>query len=159
MVSLGDDFLIEGQQRWRVFHIDGKALRLRGTLIFKDMQGNELCKVQERILWVRDTVAIEGPDDGTAAVEKALITPIRERFTVDLADGEETQVRGNIPDHEYRFERDGRRVAEVSKKWFQIRDTYGVEIEPGQNDVAILATAIALDAMMHEERSRPCLSS
>jgi uncharacterized protein YxjI len=71
---------------------------------------------------------------------------------VDMADGGEMQVRGNILDHEYRFERNGKKVAEVSKKWFRIRDTYGVEIEPGQNDVVILAATVALDTMTHEGR-------
>jgi uncharacterized protein YxjI len=153
MISLGDDFFVEDQRGLRVFHIDGKALRLRDTLIFRDIQGNELCKIQERMLRVRDTMVIERPDDNKiATVKKALITPLRERFTVDMADGGEIQVRGNILDHEYRFERDGRKVAEVSKKWFRIRDTYGVEIEPGQNDMVILAATVALDAMAHEGR-------
>ena len=33
--------------------------------------------------------------------------------------------------HEYTIERDSERVAEVSKRWFRVRDTYGVEIAPG----------------------------
>jgi uncharacterized protein YxjI len=153
MISLGDDFFVENQRRQRVFHIDGKALRLRDTLIFKDMQGSELCKIQERMLRVRDTMVIERPDGNKiATVKKALITPLRERFTVDMADDGEIDVSGNILDHEYRFERDGRKVAEVSKKWFRIRDTYGVEIEPGQNDVVILAATVVLDAMTHKGR-------
>jgi uncharacterized protein YxjI len=38
-------------------------------------------------------------------------------------------------------------VAEVSKKWFRVRDTYGVEIAPDQNDALILAIAVGLDIM------------
>ena len=55
-------------------------------------------------------------------------------------------MRGNILDHEYKIKRDGDKVAEVSKKWLRMRDTYGIEIEPGQDDVLILAIAVALDA-------------
>ena len=43
-------------------------------------------------------------------------------------------VQGNILDHEYKIEAGREKVAEVSKKWFRIRDTYGVEIEPGQDN-------------------------
>ena len=50
-------------------------------------------------------------------------------------------------DHEYEIEEDGRKVAEVSKRWFRVRDTYGVEIAPGQNDILVLAVAVAIDAM------------
>jgi uncharacterized protein YxjI len=153
MIAIGDDFFIEDQSGQQVFHVDGKVLRLRDTLVFKDMEGNELCKIQERMLRVRDTMNIDGPNGNTmATVKKVLITPVRERFTVEMADGEELGVRGHILDHEYEFERDGRKVAEVSKKWFQIRDTYGVEMEPGQKDIVILAATVALDAMTHEGR-------
>jgi uncharacterized protein YxjI len=41
-------------------------------------------------------------------------------------------IQGNILDHVYRIESDREKVAEVSKKWFRIRDTYtyGVEMSP-----------------------------
>ena len=42
---------------------------------------------------------------------------------------------------------DGRKIAEVSKRWFRVRDTYGVEIAPGQDDVLVLAVTAAIDAM------------
>ena len=44
----------------------------------------------------------------------------------------------------------GEKVAEISKKWFRVRDTYGVEIE-GEPDVAlILAVTVCIDAMSHD---------
>ena len=38
------------------------------------------------------------------------------------------EAKGNIVDHEYKIERGGDKVAEVSKRWFRVRDTYGIEI-------------------------------
>lgn len=38
-------------------------------------------------------------------------------------------------------------MAEVSKRWFRVRDTYGVEIEPGQDATLILAVTICIDQM------------
>ena len=43
------------------------------------------------------------------------------------------------------------KIAEVSKKWLSLTDTYGVEIDPGQNDILILAVAIAIDMMAHDD--------
>jgi uncharacterized protein YxjI len=40
-------------------------------------------------------------------------------------------LQGNILDHEYEIEAEREKVAEVSKKWFRVRDTYGVEVSPG----------------------------
>jgi uncharacterized protein YxjI len=109
-----------------------------------------LCKIRERVARVKDTMAIEGPNGETlASVKKALITPVRERWSVNVAGGPDLEIQGNILDHEYRIEGGGRRVADVSKRWFRLADTYGVEIASGQNDVLILAATAAVDMMAH----------
>lgn len=61
-------------------------------------------------------------------------------------------IQGNIFDYEYRTEECRNKVAEVSNKWFRVGDSYGVEIEPGQNDNVILAATVAVDRMTHEGR-------
>ena len=77
---------------------------------------------------------------------------LRERFAVDVEAGPDLEVQGNVVDHEYRITQDGASVAEVSKKWFRLRDSYGVAIDPGQNDVLILAVAVCIDEMAHGTR-------
>jgi uncharacterized protein YxjI len=153
LVSIGDDYWIENDQGERVYKVDGKALRVRQTLIFQDARGAELVKIQERMLRARDTMEIEDRDGRRVAmVKKAMITPLRERWTVKVADGPDLEVQGNIVDHEYTIE-DGRtKVAEVSKKWFRVADTYGVEVATGQDPVVILAVTAVLDTMAHPER-------
>jgi len=102
---------------------------------------------------LKDSMEIEDPaGHRMALVQKAMITPLRERWTVKIEDGPDLRVQGNVVDHEYTIERDGQRVAEVSKRWFRVRDTYGVEIEPGENDILILATAAVIDTMTHRGR-------
>ncbi len=148
MVSIGDDFWIEDGSGRRAFKVDGKALRVRDTLKFRDAHGNELCKIQEKKVRIKDTMHIEGPGGETlATVKKALITPVRDRWTVKVGDGPDLDIQGNIVDHEYRIEHGRDKVAEVSKKWFRVRDTYGVEIDPGQDDILILAATVAIDMM------------
>ena len=151
LVAIGDDFWIENDSGERVYKVDGKALRLRKTLVFEDPAGNELCKIQERMLRIKDSMEIEDPDGRRLAmVKKALIAPLRDRWTVSVADGPDLDVQGNLLDYEYTIGEGRDKIAEVSKKWFRVADTYGVEIEPGQNDVLILAVTVALDSMAHE---------
>ena len=38
-------------------------------------------------------------------------------------------------------------MAEVSKKWFRVADTYGVEIADGQNECCVLAVDTVIDQM------------
>ena len=150
LIAFGDDFYIEDEQGQKVFKVDGKVLRVRDTLVFKDMAGNKLCQIQERMLRVKDTMDIEGPDGRTlATVKKALITPLRDRWTVKIKGGPDLEVQGNVLDHEYRIGEGRQKVGEVSKKWFRVRDTYGVEVAEGQEDILILAVTVAIDAMAH----------
>jgi len=153
VVAFGDDFDIENSAGQKVFHVDGKMLRIRDTLIFRDMQGNELLRIQERIVRIKDTMSIDSPQGQVlAVVKKALITPLRDRWTVKIGDGPDLEVQGSVLDHEYNIGEGPNLVAEISKKWFRIRDTYGVSISPGQNDILILAISVAVDMMAHPGR-------
>jgi uncharacterized protein YxjI len=148
LVSIGDDFWIEDAAGEKVFKVDGKAVRVRNTLNFEDAHGNVLCKIQERMLRVKDSMAVEGPGgEHVATVKKAIISPVRDRFTVKIKDGPDLNIKGNILDHEYTIGEGRHKVAEVSKKWFRVRDSYGVEIEPDQEDIVILAVTVCIDQM------------
>ena len=150
MVSIGDDFWIENEQGQKVFKVDGKALRVRQTLVFEDAHGNKLAQIQERKLRVKDSMEIEGPNgENLATVKKAMLTPVHERWTVKIKGGPDLDVKGNILDHEYSIGEGRDKVAEVSKKWFRLRDSYGVSIDPGQDDIVILAVSVCIDQMAH----------
>jgi len=152
LISIGDDFWIENNKGQKVFKVDGKALRLRKTLEFEDMDGKKLAQIKERILAIKDTMVIEdahGRD--IATVKQALIAPLRDKWNVSVKGGDDLVVQGNILDLEYDIKQGRKKVAEVSKKWFTITDTYGVEIAEGQNDILILAVAVAIDMMVHDE--------
>jgi uncharacterized protein YxjI len=153
LVSIGDDFWIETDTGQRAYKVDGKALRLRKTLIFEDPDGRELAKIQERVARIKDSMEIEDADGHRMAmVKKAMINPLRDRWVVKIGDGPDLDVQGNVLDHEYTFT-DGRTpVATVSKKWFRVADTYGVEIASGQNPIVVLAATVAVDMMAHEGR-------
>ena len=155
LISIGDDFWIENAEGKKVFKVDGKVLRIRNTLVFEDAQGKKLAQIQERLLTIRDTMVIDDADGKEiAAIKKALIAPLRDRWTVKVKNGEDLDVQGSILDHEYSIKQGRTKVAEVSKKWFSFTDTYGVEIDPGQNDILILAVAVAIDIMAHPDKKK-----
>jgi uncharacterized protein YxjI len=149
LFAIGDDYWIENEEGERVYKVDGKALRIRETLVLEDTTGAELFTVQEKKLHIRDTMDIERAGETVATVKKALITPLRERFSIEVGDGDDMEAKGNIVDHEYKIARGGKQVAEVSKRWFRVRDTYGIEIAPEQDDALILATTVCIDQMTH----------
>jgi uncharacterized protein YxjI len=151
--AIGDDFWIENAQGERAFRVDGKALRVRETVLFKDRHGDVLCKIQEKMLRIKDSMEVKGPEgERLAMVKKALISPVRDRFTVVIKDGPDLDITGNILDHEYTISEGRDKVAVVSKKWFRVRDTYGVQIHPDQDDVVILAITACIERMADSRR-------
>ena len=152
LLSLGDDFWIENDRGERIFLVDDKVLRVRDTVVIKDAHGQELLKLQKRLLRARNTIVIERGDDKVATVRKAMITPLRDRFTVDLEDGGRLEVQGNILDHEYQISRDGIPVANISKRWFRVRDTYGVAVVGGADDALVLAVTVCIDHLTEHDR-------
>ena len=150
MFSIGDDYWIETEAGERAFKVNGKALRIRETLVLETPAGDEVFTIQEKKLSVRDKMAIERDGHTVATVRKALVSPLRDRFSIDVDGGEDMEAKGNIVDHEYTIERGGHKVAEASKRWFRVRDTYGIEIAEGQEDALILAVTVCIDQMSHD---------
>ncbi len=149
LLTLRDNYHIENDQRQRVFQVDGKLLRLRDTLLFKDMQGHELLKIQEKWLRGRHTMNIHRGNEVAASVHEAFVEVARDRYQIRIPRAPDLLAHGNILDHEYVIERDNWKIAEISKKWFRVADTYGVEIGPGEDDILILAITVVIDQMAH----------
>ncbi len=147
LASIGDDFWIENAAGQRAFKVDGKALRLRETLKIRDMQGNEVAELKEKLARIKDTMDIDRNGRNLATVKKALVTPLRGRVSINVQGGPDMDAQGNILGHEFKITQGGREVAEIYKKWFRLRDTYGIEIQPGEDDALILAIVVVIDQM------------
>ena len=147
MFAIGDDFWVETNGGERAFKVNGKALRIRDTLVLESRTGEELYTIQEKKVRVRDTMEIERGGKTVATIKKALVSPLRDRYSIGVEGGDDLEAKGNIVDHEYKIERGGDPVAEVSKRWFRVRDTYGIEVAEEQNDALIVALAVCIDQM------------
>ena len=152
--SIGDDFWITDPGGNRAFLVDGKALRLRQTFELKDTSGQVLATVRKKLVAIRETMEIEHDGQVVATVHKVLISPLHHRSVIDLADGSQLEAVGNILDKEFDIQAGGQPVAHISRSWFRIRDTYGVDVAPGQNDALMLAIAVCLDRIHHDEEER-----
>jgi uncharacterized protein YxjI len=150
-LSWGDDFRIQDADGKDVFFVDGRAFSWGDKLSFQDMEKNELAFIRQKLLAWGPTYEIEVHGRLVAVVRKKLFTLLRCKFTVDVPGPDDLEAQGSFLDHEYTFERRGREVAQVSKRWFSWTDTYGVDIVSGEDDVLILATAVVIDMVCHQE--------
>src|SRR5215204_3803950 len=145
LMSIGDDYWIEDEAGNKAFHVDGQALRVRDTWVLQDSAGHEVACIREKKLTIRDKIKIEYPG-GEATVRKKLLG-IGEQYHVEVEGGGDLTVKGDIVGHEYKVKRDGDKIAEISKKWFRVRDTYGIEVDDDRDTVLLLAVAVAVESM------------
>jgi uncharacterized protein YxjI len=153
--SITADFWIEDEAGNRVFFVDGRALSLRETFELKDASGNLLILIRKKLFQVRETMDIEDGNGVVATVRPAFFSPLKHRYEVDLADGQRLEAVGNFRDKDWELtDESGRVAARISRQWFRIRDTYGVEVEPGANDALIIAIAVCIDRIHEDEMRR-----
>lgn len=152
--SITTDFWIEDEAGNRVFFVDGRALSLRETFELKDAAGNLLILIRKKLFAMRDTMEIEDGRGLAAKVRPAFFSPLRHRYEIDLADGERLEATGNFTDKNWELTNgNGQVIGRISRQWFRVRDTYGVEVAPGADDPLVIAIAVCIDRI-HEDEVR-----
>jgi uncharacterized protein YxjI len=152
LFCLGDDYQILDQDGRDVYMVDGKAfVVLRKRLVFLDMAGNELAEIRQRLLTWGPSYDIVRDGEVVANVSKHVFTLAFCKFTVDVPGPDDLEATGSLFDYEYSFERHGRKVASVSKRYFSWPDSYGVDIATGEDDVLILASCVVIDLCCHAD--------
>lgn len=156
--SLGTDFWIEDEYGNRPFYVDGKALSLREACELRDANGSLLTRIHKKLLAMRDTMEIEADGRAVARVRPAFFSPIKHRYEIDLTDGQRLEAVGNFTDKDWEIiGGDGQLAGRVSRQWFRVRDTYGVEVAPGVNDPLIISIAVCIDHI-HTDQERERLA-
>lgn len=150
ILAIGDDFTVKDDSGADRFIVDGKVFSIGQKAVIYDMQGNEEATIHQRIISLLPTYEISRHGQELAEVRKKF-TLFVQGFTVDIPGPDDLEVQGDLLDHEYTFTRDGQTVATVSKQWFSLVDSYGVDVAPGVDDVLILASAIVID-LVNDDR-------
>lgn len=155
--SLRDSFYIKDNRGNTAFRVTGKIFSVGDKLSLADDSGNELAVIRQKIISLRPAYEIHrfgdnGDEEFVARIVKN-ITIFRDKYTVDIPGPRDYSVQGSFLDYDYQFRRGGQQVAKVSKHFFSLRDSYGVEIDEGEDDVTILAAVIVIDMVSHDQDS------
>jgi uncharacterized protein YxjI len=150
ILSITDRFTIKQENGEDVFQIKGKLISIGKKLKLQDMQGNEIARIKQKLISLTPTYQIYRGDKLLAQINKRIFTVLRDKFNIQMKDGAaDIEVTGNILDHEYIFKRNREKIAEVSKKWISLRDSYAIEIAEGEDEVLLLACAVVIDMIAH----------
>ena len=151
----GDDFTIKDADGTDRFFVDGKAISFGDKLSLQDMGRKELAFIRQKVFSWGPSYEIYRDGRLYASVKEKLWTFMNYRFVVDETDipgPVDMEIEGDFWAHEYSFTRQGRRVAQVSMKWFSWMDTYGVDIDEGEDDVLILACTVVVDMVTQQHK-------
>lgn len=151
LFAFGDDFYVQDENGQNVLLVDGRAFSIGDKLAFKDLNGNEIAFIRQRLIALTPTYEISRNGQVFATVKKEFFTLFRARFQVDVPGPDDLEAQGDFLDHEYTFSRRGEPVATVSKRWFSLRETYGVEVAEGEDAVLILACTVVIDMVLDRE--------
>lgn len=152
LFGFGQDSDITDENGAAVLRVDGKAFRDR--VVLRDPAGQEVAEVKRKVVALRPTYEIEIGGRDAATVRKKMFTPFVDRYTVDIPGPDDLELVGDLFDHDFTVRRDGTVVATVSKAFFTMRDTYGVDIAAGEDELLILAAVLALDLAQHREQDK-----
>ena len=152
--SIGDDFDVLDENGVKVYRVDGKVLSVRNKVVIEDPAGNEVATVHRHLVALRPTYEIRIGGEKAAEIRKKLFTPFRDKFTIDVPGPDDLEMKGDLLDHEYVIERGGTEVAAVSKRWLTIRDTYAVQVSPGEDPLLIVGSVLALDLALERQEKK-----
>lgn len=151
--SLRDSYFIRSEAGETVFEVTGRFIGLRDKLILRNQQGELVATVGRKLLALRPVYTIQRAGQPDVKVKKDFINLLRQGFTVDIeGDPSDLRIQGDILNHNYSIQRDGTPVAEVSKKWIALRDSYVIDITEGEDIVLLIATAIVVERIAHNDK-------
>jgi len=145
--SLRDNFTIKDQFGNNCYQVTGKIMALGDKLYFNDMEGNNLIYIEQKLWRLLAEYNMFENDEKIATVKRKF--SFRPRFDITSKFGEIT-LDGNYWQHEFSIKRENYTMADVSKKWFSLSDTYGIEVYDTENTEFILALAIVIDQVLHD---------
>jgi uncharacterized protein YxjI len=145
--SLRDRFDIRDSNGNPVYTVEGKMLSLSDRFSFCDISGNEIYNCRKKVLaFLPEYYIFEG--DIQIATLKKEFTFFRPKFHLESKFGK-YYMEGDFFSYNFEIRKGGLNIASISKQFFSISDTYGIDISDSENQAFILTIVIILDFIFH----------
>ena len=160
LVSIKDKGEIMNSNQEVVGHFAGKAIKIANTYRIRDLDDNPLLTLHEKLVSARSTYSFYkgGEEDDSQLIgklKKKLVSVTPKYWFEDPEGNKIFTMKGNIFALKYKILRNKKVIAEISKKLFKIRGTYGVRLaEDISDDDAILILGIVISLHHEKEENR-----
>jgi uncharacterized protein YxjI len=145
--------VIKNDRGEAVFEIDGDAQATDDVIRVRDLAGADVCLIRASALRTDDAIEIVGPDaKPLATIARVGLSAVRDQFSVLIGSESVWTVEGLVAEYEYWIRDENGEVAQVSRRWFRARDSYGVQVSAGHKDELVLTVAVGLDLLIRAGR-------
>lgn len=148
ILSLSDTFIIHDEDNRPVYKVVGRLFSLGDQLTIYDMNNQEQVYIEQKLFKLLPEYHFFKKRRRVAVVKKEF-TLFKPKFNVESESGRYT-IEGNFFAYNFRVLKDGAVVAQVDKAFFAFRDTYTVDISPGEDQGFLLALCIIIDQTLHD---------
>lgn len=153
LISLNESFKVFDEDNSVKYEVEGKLISIGHKFtIYKNKK--EVAYIAQKVLNLLPKFDIYMDGEKVASIHKklSLLHPVYE------IEGLDWKIKGNITSHEYSIYEGSKLIALISKKWLKITDTYEINIEDKENEIIVLAMALAIDAVLSIKRNKNSLS-
>lgn len=147
--SFKDKFTVKDEYGQDKYMVEGEIFSLGKKLHIYDMAGNEVAFIQQKVLSFLPRYFVFVGDKQIAEIVRkfTLITPKYEVLGLNW------QVAGDFMAHDYEVTDNGRPVVLIHKEWMTWGDCYELDIAPYADEIAALATVLAIDCATESKGS------
>ncbi len=145
-LGIGRDFSVydDAEEKNKVYYIDAKmGFGTKAEIQTADKK--LLYTAKGKIVNIPRKMEYFTPDGKVAAKVVAHFSPIKQRLTMELADGTKWELAGNFIGKNYTVKQGDKTIIDINQKWLTIRDRYFADIADGVDTALALGLIWAVD--------------
>lgn len=147
--SIGEKFTVMDEQQNPRYYVEGSFMKIPKTFRIEDEQGREISKITKKTISLLPKFFVEIDGQEMIEISKHL-TFLKAHYSIEA---EGLSVEGNWWDMDFIVEKDGRRIADINKRWISWGDTYEVTILDETYEHLVISLVIAIDRVKEDERA------
>lgn len=147
--TLRANFSIKDENDMDVFFVKGKFLSFGHKATLMDSNEKELMYIEQKVLTFLPEYHVFDENHDEIGMLKKKLTFFKPSYYITSNFGE-YEISGDVWSHAFTISKNGKVCAEVSKKWFSLSDTYGMDIKDDENVPFLIAMIIAIDFIMDD---------
>lgn len=146
--SIGEKFTVFNQNEAPEYFVQGSFFKIPKAFVIEDNCGNQVATLTKKVFSFLPKFFLELSGHSEIVISKSF-SFFHAHYDIQ---GEGIEIQGNFWDMDFEVLRNGRKIAEIHKKWFSWGDTYEIKILDESLEKLIISVVIAIDCVKDSEK-------